>query len=52
MRKEKLANSTKVRFVNGQHGQFFYPEYVGDLTREILAFFDGTYNRLKASESA
>jgi acyl-coenzyme A synthetase/AMP-(fatty) acid ligase len=40
---EKLTNSTKVRWINGQHGQFFYPGYVVELAREVLAFLDGTY---------
>jgi hypothetical protein len=51
-RHERHGTSLKVHWINGQHGQFFNPEYVVDLSREILAFIDGTDPRVEASEPA
>jgi len=51
-RHERLGTSMNLHWINGQHGQFFQPEYVVDLSREVLAFLEGPDSRAEASEPA
>jgi hypothetical protein len=51
-RHERHGTSMKVHWINGQHGQFFYPENIGGLSREVLAFLEGADPRVEATDLA